>query len=142
MTLPTTGPIAISNINTETGAPAGGFSSNMGWVKGNSKQTVGGSANVIDNLGGVRGLTYYQSNMAVVCNNGNQTLCNCNCGNIANGNCVNCTNINCTATNCSTGLDAQKYLQPNCNCNCTYNCNVSGGSRNCNCDCWVCACTW
>ena len=144
MTTPTSGPIAFSNINAETGAGAGGFSSNMNWVKNNAKTTAGGSTGVINDLGSVYNKAYYASNMNTVCNNDNNgkaDYVNCNCGNIANGNCLNCTELNCTALNC-TNNDTQKYLQPNCNCNCTFNCSVSGKTKNCNCDCWVCACTW
>lgn len=133
MTLPSSGQIGFSDLNTETGQPAG-YSASLQWVNANAKTSVGGGVNVISDMNSMHNLTYYQSNNYGNCNNGNQVNCNCNCGNINCNNCTNCNAINCA--NC----DTQSYLQPNCNCACTYNCNVNSTSYNCNCDCWVCAC--
>jgi hypothetical protein len=134
MPLPSSGPIAFSDLNAETGSPPG-YSSSMQWINENAKTSVGGGAGSITALDQIYGLAYYQSNNYGNCNNGNEVNCNCNCGNINCNNCVNCNAINCA--NC----DSQAWLQPNCNCNCTYNCDVNSVSYNCNCACpWICAC--
>ena len=137
MTLPSSGAIGFSDLNTEVGGLPGppGYSASLSWINANAKSTVGGSTGVVTSLGEIYNFAYYQSNNYGNCNNGNEGNCNCNCGNINCTNCVNCNAINCA--NC----DAQSFLQPNCNCNCTYNCDVNNTSYNCNCACpWICAC--
>lgn len=165
MTLPSTGAIGMSDINSEVGRPASTQLA-MSWVRDNSK---GG----IVELSGAYSKTYYQRNVDGNCNNGNCTS-NCNCGtNCASGvsNCgfgsapnCNCSAINCNAVNCSNCLncnavncancDGKAYLQANCNCACTYNCNIASSVTvncssvncncstacdcNCNCDCTNC----
>ena len=124
MTLPSSGPIAVSNINTEIGQ-ASTYSSSLSFLNG---YIVSGQRPGTPNMAGFYGLTYFQNNTQGNCNNGNCTT-NCNCGNI---NCTNCYisgTINCT--NC----DAQQWLQTNCNCACTYNCTTGTVSYNCNCAC-------
>ena len=124
MTLPSSGPIAVSNINNEIGQ-ASTYSSSLSFLNG---YIVSGQRPGTPNMAGFYGLTYFQNNTQGNCNNGNCTT-NCNCGNI---NCTNCYisgTINCT--NC----DAQQWLQTNCNCACTYNCTTGTVSYNCNCAC-------
>jgi hypothetical protein len=133
MTLPASGPIGFSDLNTETGQPSG-YSASMSWINGNAKTAIAGSTGVINDMNGIYGLAYYQNNTTGNCNNGNCTS-NCNCGDHNCSNCLISGTVDCS--NC----DAQSYLQPNCNCNCTYNCTTSQTSVNCNCNCsFICAC--
>jgi hypothetical protein len=133
MTLPSSGQIGFSDLNTETGQPAG-YSASMSWVNSNAKTTIGGSTGVITDMNTMHGLAYYQNNTTGNCANGNCTS-NCNCGDHNCSNCLISGTVNCA--NC----DSQSYLQPNCNCNCTYNCTTSQTSINCNCNCsFICAC--
>ena len=132
MTLPSSGQISFSDLNSETGQPPG-YSASMNWVKSNGKTAVNGSVNVINDMNTMHNLAYYQNNNYGNCNNGNCTS-NCNCGNKNCSNCLISGAINCA--NC----DGQSFLQPNCNCACTYNCNTTGTTINCDCDCWICAC--
>lgn len=125
MTLPSSGQIAVSDVNTEVGL-ASTYSSSLNFLNG---LIVAGQRPGTPNLNSFHGLTYFLNNTQGNCNNGNQGNCNCNCGNIQCNNCTNCNNINCT--NC----DSQSWLQTNCNCACTYNCNVNATSYNCNCAC-------
>lgn len=128
MTLPSSGPISISDINTEIGQPAN-YSTSLAWVSDYTKDHV-------TNLGALYGRAYYSRNMDGNCDNGNCSPNNCNCGNIGESNCFINGTVNCA--NC----DGQAWLQSNCNCACTYNCTVcTGGSRNCNCNC-ACDCFW
>jgi len=133
MTLPASGAIEFSDLNTETGQPPG-YSASMSWINGNAKTAIAGSTGVINDLNTIHGLAYYQNNTTGDCNNGNCTS-NCNCGDHNCSNCLISGTVDCS--NC----DAQSYLQPNCNCNCTYNCTTSQTSINCNCNCsFICAC--
>ena len=72
MTLPSSGQISFSDLNSETGQPPG-YSASMAWVKANAKTAVNGSVNVIDDMNTMHNLAYYQSNNYGNCNNGNCT---------------------------------------------------------------------
>lgn len=126
MTLPASGTIKFSEVNTELGR-ASTLGINMAWIKSLEKVPT-------NPLSGKYSKAYYQSNMDGNCNNGN-CVESFGSGNI---NCVNCVingQVNCV--NC----DTQSYLQTNCNCACTYNCTFTTRSYNCNCAC-LCACAW
>jgi len=126
MTLPSSGAISFSNINTELALPTT-YSSSLSFLNGFILPTLQPAA---PNMSAFYGLTYYRNTNQGACNNGNQSNCNCNCGNIQCNNCTNCNNINCA--NCQS----QSYLQTGTNCTaCTYNCNVNATSYNCNCAC-------
>jgi hypothetical protein len=167
MTLPTSGPISIGDVNAEVGVS---YTTQHGldWVfemtrpnvrppaSGYTPVTIvdpvnGGTIDIADsNLGYYQtspgtGLTgsgagwaYYNNNAwNSNCNNGNCPNCGTSGGNISN--CANCTTtpINCTVD------DAKAWIQPNCNCACSYNCNAITYPRDCNCQCpWICACGW
>ena len=142
MTLPASGQIDFSTINTEIGQSTT-YSSSLSFLNGlitpgqSAGAGTGGTGVAVSNqrpsapyaLNQFYGLTYFQANIYGNCNNGNQGNCNCNCGNIQCNNCTNCNNINCA--NC----DTQSWLQSGTNCACTYNCNVNNTSYNCNCAC-------
>lgn len=129
MTLPSSGPITINDVNIETGRGSG-TATGIDWIYYNTKDNA-------TSLSQLYGRAYYQRNVDGNCNNGNCTG-NCNCGNIQCNNCQISGAINCT--NC----DGQPWLQSDCNCACTYNCTTSETTYNCNCDCncacLVCAC--
>jgi hypothetical protein len=130
MTLPASGTIAFSDINTEIGR-ASTFSSDLSFLNGLILSSQRPST---PNMSGFYSKAYFQNNTQGNCNDGNQVNCNCNCNCDFNCvNCVNCQNINCT--NC----DTQSWLQSNCNCASAYNCNVYQVPTNCNCDC-ACDC--
>lgn len=141
MTLPSTGAIAVSDVNTELGLSAS-YSSSLNFLKTYMKAPP-----TSPNMSAFYGLAYYQRNADGNCNNGNCPNCNncpngnctsnCNCGNIQCTNCYiagasDCAQcVNCSAINCAN-CDGQNYLQANCNCACTYNCNCNGApSYNC-----------
>jgi hypothetical protein len=157
MTLPASGPLAISDINTEIGqAPT--YSSSLSFLNGLLK-----SPPASPNMSAFYSKAYYQSNKDGNCNNGNcsesggpngNCADNCNCGNINCSNCIitgpsDCSNCsNCNAINCAN-CDSQPYLQGDCNCACSYNCTQNAPSYNCTaastsyacaCACWICAC--
>lgn len=129
MTLPSSGPITINDVNIETGR-GDGTATGIDWIKDNTKDNA-------TSLTQLYGRAYYLRNVDGNCDNGNCTG-NCNCGNIQCNNCVISGTVNCT--NC----DGQPFLQSDCNCACTYNCTTAETSYNCNCDCacacFVCAC--
>ena len=129
MTLPSSGPLTIQDVNTEAGRGTN-TQTGLDWIKDNTKDNA-------TSLGQLYDRAYYQRNNDGNCDNGNCTS-NCNCGNIQCNNCLIAATVNCT--NC----DAQSWLQGNCNCACTYNCTTSETSYNCNCACacacFVCAC--
>jgi len=129
MTLPSSGPLTINDVNIETGRGSG-TATGLDWIRDNTKDNATALGQLYDRA-------YYQRNVDGNCNNGNCTS-NCNCGNIQCNNCLIAATVNCT--NC----DAQSWLQGNCNCACTYNCTTSETSYNCNCACacacFVCAC--
>lgn len=125
MTLPASGAIAFSNINTEVGRSS---TQQLDLSYANSlilsSQRPGSP-----NMNSFYNKAWYQKTNAGNCNNGNCN-CNCNCGDLNCNNCLNCNAINCV--NC----DSQNWLQTNCNCACTYNCNnFQCTTFNCNCDC-------
>ena len=122
MTLPSSGPIGIADVNVEIGQSAT-FTEDLGFLNGLLLAPASSP-----NLGAFYSKAYFQDTMAGNCNNGNCAY-NCNCGNIQCTNCTNCNNINCA--NCQP----QAYLQTNCNCACTYNCSTNPVSYNCNCAC-------
>jgi hypothetical protein len=129
MTLPSTGPISLQDINIETDNSST-YSSSLSWVKSVTKPTLRESTS--SSIGNVRGYAYYQKSNEGNCSNGNCTA-NCNCGNIQCTNCTIVASVNCV--NC----DSSNFLQPNCNCACTYNCLTAEISYNCACAC-ACAC--
>ena len=154
MTIPSSGPLAISNVTTELGLGST-YSASLSFLNGYML-----SPTASPNLGQFYGLTYFQNNNQGNCDNGNCGNCNCPSTNCTNCNC-NCGNIQCTqclpygaytsqCSNCSgincTNCQSQSYLQANCNCsggyacNCNdtvgYNCGASASaSYNCNCAC-------
>lgn len=129
MTLPSSGPITINDVNIETGRGIGA-ATGIDWIRDNTKDNA-------TSLSQLYSRSYYQRNVDGNCDNGNCTS-NCNCGDTQCNNCVISGTVNCT--NC----DTQSWLQSDCNCACTYNCTTSETSYNCNCDCacacFVCAC--
>ena len=127
MTLPASGTIWVSQVNTETGGAAN-RSIGLAWIRDNTKP-----GQQTNNLGSVRGKAWYQRNVDGNCNNGNCANCRGNCGDTQ---CMNCFPSQCV--NCAN-CDARAWLQTNCNCACTYNCNHNSVTYNCNCDCY-CAC--
>ena len=141
MTLPASGSISISQINTEIGKSAS-FSDDLRFLNG--LITPGQSANAgtgstavasqrpaTPNMNAFHGLTFYQSTNHGNCNNGNCGS-SANCGNI---NCANCYGSECI--NCAN-CDTQSWLQSNCNCACKYNCTSNQVSHNCNCSKIIC----
>lgn len=136
MTTPASGPISILDIKNEMGGTTS--AQNIGWIKANSKDTVGGSTNTINDMNGFRNKAYYASYMYGNCNNGNCTETNCNCA--CDYNCQNC--VNCAAVNCSNCDGTTNYLQPNCNSASkpTYNCTLVTHPYNC--ACTRCDCFW
>ena len=85
MTLPSSGAIAFSDVNTEIGQ-ASTYSSNLNFL---NNLIVAGQRPGTPNMGGFYSKAYFQNNTQGNCNNGNCTT-NCNCGNI---NCTNCYKI-------------------------------------------------
>lgn len=124
MTIASTGPVSVSNVNVEL-TLASTAASSLSFLNAFVKAPIRPAS---PNLQAFRGLTYFQQNTAGNCNNGNCTA-NCNCGNIQCTNCVISGGVNCA--NC----DTQRWLQSNCNCACTYNCNTAIVSYNCDCNC-------
>jgi hypothetical protein len=124
MTLPSSGQISISDINTEIGqSPT--YSNNLNFlnnlVRADQRVTP-------PTMGGFYGKSYFQNTTEGNCNNGN---CNCS-GNCGNTNCNQCYPSQCV--NCAN-CDTQAWLQNGGNCACTYNCNANTTSYNCNCAC-------
>ena len=137
MTLPASGVIRISNINTEIGNSVNAHLG-LSWVQSNTYFSY-------RNLNSVHGLTWFNAvssknsvdrgstwtttnclaNCTSQCSNpsgysGSLTVCNL----IANANCNQC------------GYSHGTYLQANCNCACNcYVCNCSYNNCNCNCYC-------
>jgi len=124
MTLPSSGPLTINDVNIESGRGSG-TATGLDWIKDNTKDNA-------TSLGQLYDRAYYQRNNDGNCNNGNCTTSS-NSGNIQ---CENCT---ITAINCAN-CDGQNYLQAGTNCACTYNCTQNTDQTyNCNCNC-ACAC--
>ena len=124
MTLPSSGPLSINDVNNETGRGSGA-STGIDWIRNNTKDNA-------TSLSQLYGRAWYQRNTDGNCSNGNCTG-NCNCGNIQCNNCTISGGVNCA--NC----DGRPWLQGDCNCACGYNCTTAETSYNCNCDC-ACAC--
>ena len=131
MTLPSSGPITINDVNIETGRGSG-TSTGIDWIKDNTKDNA-------TSLTQLYSRAYYQRNVDGACNDGNCSApgstgpdlqcTNCTLSGLAN--CVNC--------------DTQPWLQGDCNCACTYNCTQNANvtyncNCDCNCDCFICAC--
>ena len=125
MTLPSSGQISFSDVNSKIGqSPT--FSSSLQFL---NNQIVPTQRPVNPAMNNFYSKDYFQNNTQGNCNNGNCTS-NCNCGNIQCNNCLITGTVNCT--NC----DTQNWLQTNCNCVSTpYNCTTSETSYNCNCAC-------
>ena len=139
MTLPASGPLSISNINTELGlSPT--FSASLNFLNSYLKPPQ-----AQPNMNAFYNKAYFQNNNEGNCNNGNCSAAggpngnctsNCNCGNIQCNNCViagpsDCANCaNCGGINCNN-CDTVPKLQPNCNCSAGYNCTQSAVSYNC-----------
>lgn len=124
MTLPASGQLSFSDINSKIGqSPT--FSSSLQFL---NNQIVASQRPATPAIPNFYSKNYFQNNTQGNCNNGNCTS-NCNCGNIQCNNCLISGTVNCT--NC----DSQSWLQSNCNCACTYNCTTSATSYNCNCAC-------
>jgi len=135
MTLPATGAISISAINTEVGRPST-YTTDMSWIKANAKNTINGATGVINDFNSLHDKAWYANNTAGNCDNGN---CATGSGNCGDTNCINCYNT--ALGNCTNCDGATSFLQPNCNCACTYNCTSNQVSYNCACQCpIVCAC--
>ena len=124
MTLQSSGPIAISDVNNELGIGST-YSSSLSFL---NNYIVAGQRPSSPALSSFYGKAYFQNNTQGNCDNGNCTS-NCNCGNIQ---CTNCYISG--ATNC-TNCDTQAWLQANCNCSSGYNCETGQVSYNCNCNC-------
>lgn len=114
MTTPSSGQIAVSDINTEIGqSPT--YSNDLNFLNNLILPSLRPSS---PNMAGFYGLTYFQNNTAGNCNGTGINNC---CGNCASGNCPVVDPSNC---NCGCG-DGSK------NCHVCYNC----GAVNCaNCD--------
>lgn len=131
MTLPASGQIDFSSINTEIAVGAT-YSSSLGFLNGIILPSQRPST---EDMTEFYNKAYFQNNNNGNCNNGNCTN-NCNCGNINCSNCLINGTVNCA--NC----DTQAWLQNNCNCACTYNCTTTTVSYNCNCACTDCSNCW
>lgn len=114
MTLPSSGPISVSEINQEIGqAPT--FSSNLNFLNNLILPSIRPGT---PNMAGFYGLSYFLKNTAGNCNGTGTNNC---CANCASGNCPIVSPANC---NCHCGDSSQ-------NCHVCYNC----GAINCaNCD--------
>lgn len=135
MTLPVTGQLAISDINSELGLSPS-YSSSLSFLSGYLK-----SPPASPNIGAFYGKAYYQRNADGNCNNGNcvaQGGPNGNCSNQGgpNGNCGNCggPNGNCTSNcNCGNIQCTNCYIAGASDCSNCYNCTASDCSN-----CQVC----
>jgi hypothetical protein len=131
MTLQTTGPISVSDINVEVERTPT-FSSDLNFLNGLIRIDQRPAQ---PNMGTFYGKAYYQRNLDGNCNNGNCSQ------SISSGN-IQCQNCSLGAVNCAN-CDNQKWLQANCNCfSGQYNCNqVANQTYNCNCNCGKIICT-
>jgi hypothetical protein len=131
MTLQSTGPISVSDINVEVERTPT-FSSDLNFLNGLIRID---QRPVQPNMGAFYGKAYYQRNLDGNCNNGNCDQ------SISSGN-IQCRNCSLGAVNCAN-CDNQKWLQVNCNCfTGQYNCNqVANQTFNCNCNCGKIICT-
>lgn len=124
MTIQGSGPIAVSQVNTELGqAPT--KSSALSWLNDNIKPSQRPQP---PRMSAFYGMSYFQNTTEGNCANGNCTS-NCNCGNIQCSNCLIAGEVACV--NC----DPQPFLQTGANCACSYNCSTSEVSYACNCAC-------
>jgi len=152
MTLPSSGPISVSDINTETGQ-ASNYSNDLNFL---NNQILPSLRPNTPNMAGFYGLSYFLRNTAGNCDgtginnccencaSGNCPVvspanCNCPCGDQSQ-NCHVCAN--CGAINCAN-CDTQRWLQTgNCEQNPapTYNCtSYQCYAQACNCSKIICA---
>jgi hypothetical protein len=130
MTLPSSGPLTINDVNVETGRGSG-TTTGIDWIRDNSK----------DNATGINQLysrAWYQRNVDGNCNNDN-------CASGSNSGNIQCQNCTLDPLGNCVNCDTRSWLQSDCNCACTYNCTQNTNQTyNCNCDCacacFVCAC--
>lgn len=127
MALPSSGPITLDLINTQSGGTTGTT------VNLNSLVALLKSAPATKNVAAFYSTEYYQKNNAGNCpSNPGVSFCvyNCNCGNLA---CNQCYPVPVDCWNC----DIQGWFQSNCNCEPSPTTNyfgapVAGGRYNCN----------
>lgn len=128
MTLPSSGAIAVSQISSEMGLSSTNATS-LSFIKDNTKVAYQQASPTLSNY---YSKAWYKKNNQGVCDNGDCTSTDCDCGIC---NCYNC--LVCIAYNCYN-CDSRNWLQPNCNChpgtNCQFNCNLCyTHSIDCNC---------
>jgi len=131
MTLPSSGPIAINDVNIETGRGSGA-TTGIDWIRDHTKDSV-------TDLNSLYGRSWYQRNQDGNCDNGN-------CGSGSSSGNIQCQNCSLSNVNCAN-CDAQAWLQPGVNCACTYNCTQNTDQTYacncacaCACACFICAC--
>ena len=130
MPLSASGPISVSQINTEVGV-SGTTQATLQYLNGLIKPA---QRPTDPNLNSFRGKTFFTKT-----NDGNCTVncaANANCGNIDSGvNCIVSGPVNCVK------CDTQSWLQADCNCGpANYNCTYTTYSYDCDCAC-DCACS-
>ena len=125
MTLPASGTLAFSQINTEMGM-ASTANTSLSFINSNTKAAYQLASPRINNY---YSFAWYQNNAQGNCNNGDCSATLCDCGICNCYLCNVCTTINCA--NC----DARAWLQPNCNCACTYNCSNCFNCHSIDCNC-------
>ena len=129
MTIKSSGPISVSNVEIEVTGTSG-QTNGLSFLRDNGSPSF-------TNLGGSYNKAWYQSNNQGNCAKDSAAASTSS----GNKQCQNCTLSAVDCANCQT----RAYLQDNCNCACTYNCTASADQSyncdcNCNCNCLVCAC--